>query len=77
MNIDNLKQSLLEEIEEWLDSEHTKSDMPIQLSKKENEEIHIAMADAALEVLCSAMERTRAELLFIKVFKAINLNPQP
>lgn len=47
--MENLKQSLLEHIADWLDLESTELDMLIH-GLKDNEDLHIKMCEAAFKV---------------------------
>ena len=52
-NIENIKQSLLENIADWIDSYSVQLEIILsgrKISESDNEEIHIAMADAAMKV---------------------------
>ena len=46
--MDNLKQSLLEHLADWLDNEYTKFELGY-LGLKETEDCHIKMTEAAFE----------------------------
>lgn len=46
--MDDLKQSLLEHLADWLDNEHIKFELGY-LGLKETEDCHIKMADSAFE----------------------------
>lgn len=60
--IENLKQSLLEHMADWLDRESTVFEMTFE-GIKENEDCHIAMADAAFSAFLgnTSKEETDSE----------------
>lgn len=59
VNIKNISQYLLETIGDWLDFEGVKLEKTLSgfsISEKDNEELHIEMANAAMEVFCSKLK---------------------
>lgn len=60
VNIANIKQSLLETIATWIDSDAIRLEIRLgnlQISEQDNRDIHLAMADAAMNVFESKFEK--------------------
>ena len=53
---ENLRQDLLEKIGEWLDSQTVKTEEILSAIEDTDEDLHIKMADAAMEVYAESRQ---------------------